>query len=410
MRLYREDMVRGTCNSIRKAAIPLCGLLMLIVSGCGGGDGGGTAQPFEILYSFGSSPTDATAPDGMLIQGTDGNFYGATSHGGASGKGVVFKITPAGEETLLHSFTGSPSDGASPENTRLIQGTDGNFYGVTPAGGAHGHGTIFMLTPEGIETVLYSFAGGTGDGALPFYGLVQGSDGNFYCTTLLGGLNNTGTVFKFTLTGVETILFSFAPFGGVAPTSLYAALLQGSDGNLYGMSSNGGANGHGTVFRITAAGVLTVLYSFGSSSSGDGIQPNIRLIFGSDGNLYGTTTNGGANDLGTVFKVTPGGAETVLYSFAEQPGDGNNPEGGLVQGSDGSLYGTTAFGGANDLGIVFKLAPDGVETVLYSFTGGPGDGSRPIGNMVEGSDGNLYGTTSEGGASNQGTFFRIAVN
>jgi uncharacterized repeat protein (TIGR03803 family) len=153
-----------------------------------------------------------------------------------------------------------------------------------------------------------------------------------------------------------------------------------------------------------------VLHSFGSSSSGDGIQPNIRLIFGSDGNLYGTTTNGGASGLGTVFKVTPAGAETVLYSFAEQPGDGNNPEGGLVQGSDGNFYGTTAFGGANDLGIVFKLTPDGVETVLYSFTGSPDDGSRPIGNMVEGSDGNLYGTTSNGGASNKGTFFRIAVN
>jgi uncharacterized repeat protein (TIGR03803 family) len=394
-----------------KALAAFCGLLVLVVNGCRGGGGHGGGGPLEILYSFGSSSTDATGPDGMLTQGTDGNFYGATSRGGASGKGVVFKITPTGEETLLHSFTGSPSDGASPETTRLIQGTDGNFYGVTPAGGANDRGTIFMLTPEGIETVLYSFAGGTGDGALPFCGLVQGSDGNFYGTTLQGGLNDTGTVFKFTLAGVETILFSFAPFGSVAATSLYAALLQGSDGNLYGMSMNGGLTNNGTVFRVTTDGALTVLHSFGGSD--DGFSPNLRLIFGNDGNLYGTTGDGGANaapvGLGTVFKLTPDGVETVLHSFAEKPLDGNHPEGGLVQGSDGNFYGTTAFGGANDLGTVFKLTPAGIETVLYSFTGGPSDGSRPIDNMVEGSDGYLYGMTSEGGASNQGTFFRIAV-
>jgi uncharacterized repeat protein (TIGR03803 family) len=356
-----------------------------------------TAQVESVLYSFGSG-SDGQIPIAGLIQGADGNFYGTTLGGGANGNGTVFKITPAGVETVLWSFSGG-SDGQNPA-AGLILGTDGNFYGETGNGGANGGGTVFKITPAGVETVLWSFGRGS-DGQNPIAGLIQGADGNFYGTTQDGGTNGAGTVFKVTPAGVETVLWSFG--SGSDGQTPQAGLIQGTDGNFYGTTVSGSANGNGMVFKLTPAGVETVLHSFAGGS--DGLNPAAGLILGTDGNFYGTTLNGGTNGDGTVFKITPAGVETVLHSFAGGS-DGWSPQAGLIQGADGNFYGTTLIGGTNGDGTVFKITPAGVETVLHSFAGGS-DGQNPQAGLIQGADGNFYGTTFNGGANGDGTVFKF---
>jgi uncharacterized repeat protein (TIGR03803 family) len=358
----------------------------------------------SVLYSFaGGRSGNGKFPGAGLIQGSsDGNFYGTTFAEGASNLGTVFSITPAGVETLLYSFGGAPNDGSFPF-AALIHGGDGNFYGTTSNGGANNDGTVFKITPAGVETVLYSFSGAPGDGAIPRAGLILGSDGNFYGTTQVGGTNSYGTVFKITPAGVETVLYSF---GGVPDAANpFAALVQSSDGNFYGTTLGGGANSYGTVFKITPAGVETVLYSFGGAP--DGFSPFAALVQGSDGNFWGTTINGGANDDGTVFSVTPAGVETVLNSFGASPSDGTRPQATLIQGSDGNFWGTTINAGANGDGTVFRITPAGVETVVYSFAGGPSDGANPQAALIQGSDANFYGIAFSGGANGDGMVFKI---
>jgi uncharacterized repeat protein (TIGR03803 family) len=358
-----------------------------------------------VVYSFNTGP-EGQNPVG-LIQGGDGNFYGITSKGGTSNLGTVFEITSAGVETVLHSFVGGATDGSLPAGA-LIQGSDGNFYGTTSNGGTNGYGTVFRITPAGIETVLYSFAGGTTDGISPSAALIQGSDGNFYGTTQAGGTSNSGTVFKITPLGVETVLHFFA--GGTTDGGFpIAALIQGGDGNFYGTTSGSGA---GTVFKITPSGVETVLHTFAGAPT-DGSTPAAALVLGSDGNFYGTTAGGGTSNTGTVFKITPGGVATVLHSFAGGTADGSRPNTALIQGNDGNFYGTSAYGGiggdvsmgSSGNGTVFRITSAGVETMLYSFAGGT-DGSNPSA-LILGADGIFYGTTSNGGSSNLGTVYRF---
>jgi uncharacterized repeat protein (TIGR03803 family) len=353
-----------------------------------------------VLYSFQSGTADGAYPTATAIQGSDGNFYGTTDTGGTANQGTMFKVTPLGVETMLYSF-GNGTDGQVPEGT-LIQGSDGNFYGTTGYGGTSGLGTVFKITPAGAETVLHSFSGG-GDGIVPFVGLVQGSDGNFYGTTGFGGTNNRGTVFKITPAGVETVLHSFG--SGTDGWDLGAPLIQGSDGNFYGVTTNGGTSASGTAFRITPAGVETVLYSFGSGGATDGTFPLAGLIQGRDGNFYGTTGAVGNTDSGTVFRITPLGVETILHTFGSGT-DGSTPEGQLIQSSDGNFYGTTASGGAADSGTIFRITPLGVETVLHSFGNGT-DGATPEAALIQGSDGSFYGTTGNGGTAGFGTVFRF---
>ena len=316
----------------------------------GGTNNGGTvfqitaAGAETVLYSFAAGTTDGDGP-GTLIQGSDGNFYGTTG-GGTAGIGTVFKVTPAGAETVLYSFAVGNTDGAYP--TVLIQGSDGNFYGITSQGGPSSNGTVFKVTPAGAETVLHSFAGGTTDGADPT-ALIQGSDGNFYGTTVAGGASNVGTVFKVTPTGAETVIYSFA--GGTIDGAYPHALIQSADGNFYGTTDGGGTSNNGTVLKVNPAGVETVLYSFGFGP--DGASPR-ALIQGSDGDFYGITLDGGTNNSGTVFKVAAAGVETVLYSFVGAPTDGSNPS-ALIQGSDGTFYGTTNEGGLYGEGTMFKF-------------------------------------------------------
>ena len=373
------------------------------------------------LYSF-TSPNDGARPSG-LVQGSDGNFYGTTSSGGNTdlnnpgGYGTVFKISINGALTTLYSFTGG-NGGANP-SAGLVQGNDGNFYGTTSSGGTNNSGTVFQISSNGALTNLYSFTGGN-DGANPTAGLVQGSDGYFYGTTEGGGTNDVeyggdGTVFKISPNGALSSLYSFT--GGNDPA---AALVQGRDGSFYGTTGWGGTNECGNVFKISSSGALTNLYSF--TGVNDGLHPQAGLVQATDGNFYGTT-GGGAGDLynasilniGSVFKISPNGVLTSLYSFTGT-NDGASPQAALVQGSDGNFYGTTEFNyhkadlnfGFYGAGTVFKISANGALTTLYSFTGG-NDGGNPQAALVQGSDGSFYGTTSGGGAGGGGTVFRLTI-
>lgn len=381
------------------AAIVALGLLTL--TSCGGGDGdssSSTPRVESILYSFKGGTADGSASQADLIQASDGDFYGTTFAGGTYGLGTVFRVTPAGVETALWSF-GSAGDGASPQ-AALIQASDGNFYGTTTGGGTNRAGTAFRLTPAGVETVLWSFGGAHGEGANPVSGLIQASDGSFYGTTMNGGAQGSGTVFRLTPAGSEAVLWSFGGTGdGAYPQ---AGLMQASDGNFYGTTK--GALDNGAVYRLTPAGVETVLWTFGGT--GDGFWPFAGLIQASDGNFYGTTEMGGANNAGTVFKVTPAGVETVLWSFGGG-NDGVNPWAKLIQASDGNFYGTTEEGGVNNTGTIFKLTPSGVETVLHSFgSNDTSDGVQPFAGLIQASDGTFYGTTIGAGANFAGTVFK----
>ncbi|HUD46490.1 MAG TPA: choice-of-anchor tandem repeat GloVer-containing protein [Candidatus Baltobacteraceae bacterium] len=358
------------------------------------------------LHSF-QGFSNGAEPVAGLVQGSDGYFYGTTEYGGMNGYGTVFKISATGAFTRLHSFDGN--DGASPK-AALVEGGDGNFYGTTWGGGTNGGwGTVFKISASGAFSSLYSFTGGS-DGSEPTAGLAQGSDGNFYGTTEGGGRYD-GTVFKISASGAFTSLYSFAglqPFNGDDGEYPEAALVLGSDGDFYGTTSAGGTNASsGTVFKISAGGVLTSIHSFAGT---DGVGPEAGLVQGSDGNFYGTTPYGGTNLYidGTVFKISASGAFTSLHSFDGK--DGTTPETALVQGSDGNFYGTTAGGGTNaDWGTVFKVSASGAFTSLYSFSGG-NDGGGPNG-LVQGSDGNFYGTTTTGGPSAYGgTVFKISAS
>jgi uncharacterized repeat protein (TIGR02543 family) len=324
--------------------------------------------------------------------------------------------SPAQTLTTLLSFDGA--NGANPDYVSLVQGSDGNLYGTTLNGGEYAGGTVFKITLTGELTTLYSFCVQTGcpDGELPQAGLVQGIDGNFYGTTEHGGAPaNAGTVFKITPTGTISTLYRFCTQGGTCADGAepLAALVQATDGNFYGTTARGGDQGAGTVFQITPTGTLTRLYSFCPQGGAcpDGQFPDAGLVQGTDGNFYGTTQRGGSNSVGEVFKITPSGTLTTLYSFCAQNycTDGEGPYAGLVQGTDGNFYGTTQGGGSNNAGEVFKITPSGTLTRLYSLCSLNGcvDGANPYAGLVQATDGNFYGTTTEGGTNGNGTVFKV---
>jgi len=331
-----------------------------------------------------------------LVQGKDGNLYGTTLYGGAHSDGTVFKVTPSGTLTTLHSFDGT--DGENPY-AGLVLGVDGNFYGTTYQGGTFGDGTAFKITPSGTLTTLHNFA--NTDGGFPACALVQGADKNFYGTTSYSTPTVYGSVFKMTPTGTVTTLAFFADSNGYDPL---AGLQLGSDGNFYGTTATGGTDDLGTVFKITPAGTLTSLHSFDNT---DGWEPEGQLIQASDGNFYGTTLRGGANGDGEVFKITPSGTFTLLHSFDIT--DGYEPNDGLVQATDGKFYGTTTGGGTpGALGTVFQMTSVGALTTVYSFMGGFTDGSTPFGGLAQYTNGSFLGTTSSGGSGSLGTIFSFS--
>ena len=342
-------------------------------------------------------------PDSGLTAGPDGDFYGTTTFGGAYGLGTVYKITPAGVHTVLYSFTGGPGDGQNPASG-LELGDDGVFYATTTAGGAFGRGTFFKITTAGVVTTLYSFAGTASSGENP-QGLTLLADGNFYGTTTAGGANGRGTIFRMTAQGVQTVLHSFAP--GAAGHTPVAGLSPNRDGYLYGVTYYGGTNDVGTIFRIAPDGTgYTTLHSFAGGPA-DGQYPGTKLRNVADGTLYGSTGGGGAGGKGTIFRYDPiSGAASVIHSFAGGPDDGNHPSCRLRVGIDGNLYGVTFYGGYFDRGTFFRITPAGTLAVLHSFAGGT-DGQGPNSSLLVTADGDFYGTTIAGGVTNNGTIYRI---
>ncbi len=314
--------------------------------------------------------------------------------------------------STLINFHGT--DGANPQAS-LVQGIDGDLYGTTGSGGDNGNGTVFKVTPSGTLTALsFCTEANCGDGARLLGGLVQTTEGNFYGTTFAGGDYDFGTVFRLAPNGTLTTLHSFCAqncYDGGLPS---AGLMQATDGNFYGTTSTYGRGGLGTIFRITPDGTLTTLYSFCTQADcADGGEPAARLIQATDGRMYGTTGAGGSNGYGTVFEVTQNGSLTTLYSFCGQSScaDGLQPS-QLLQAGDGTFYGTARYGGGRSgNGTVFRVTPRGTLTTLHRFcaqTDCP-DGAQPVGGLVQATDGNFYGTTEGGGATGVGTIFKITA-
>jgi len=302
-----------------------------------------TGGTLTTLYKFDREHGDF--PTSGLVLATDGKFYGTTPGGGGIyHNGSIYSMTPGGAVSFLFAFR--VENGIEPE-APLIQATDGTLYGTARLGGAYGYGTVFTIDAAGALTTLYSFTG-SDDGADPVGALVQAIDGDLYGTTTARGaaVGEDGTVFKITLQGGLTTLFSFNGTNGGQP---YAALIQAADGDFYGTTLSGGVSGYGTVFEMTPSGTLTTLLSF----LNDGAFPSSPLVQATDGNFYGATERGGDIGFGSVFKIDASGTLTTLHSF--EGSDGEYPYGGLVQATDGNFYGTTSAGGTGGHGTIFGL-------------------------------------------------------
>jgi len=363
------------------------------------------AQMESVFYSFPQVNGMSPYPYAGVVRDAKGNMYGTTWIGGASGSGTVYKVSPQGVATILYSFTGG-ADGANPIGA-LVRDASGNLYGTTNAGGANGVGAVFELSKGGTETVLHSFARNGIDGWGPWATLLRDKNGNLYGTAEYGGANGGGTVFELTPEGTETLLYSF----GANATDGYfpnPELVRDANGNFYGTTYAGGVNGVGTVFKLTATGTETVLHSFANNGL-DGYQPGAGVVRDGQGNVYGTTINGGPNGQGAVFRLSAKGVETVLLSF--NGFDGVHPYAALVRDKKGNLYGTAAGGGLDGLegyGSVFELVDGGVdENVLHIFAGGTDGGYPYRAALVLDSNGNLYGTTIYGGANLSGTIYKV---
>jgi uncharacterized repeat protein (TIGR03803 family) len=378
------------------------------------------AQTYSALYEFGGKTGDPASPQysGIIAQGRDGNLYStapATPVGGlCSFCGAVFKITPSGTLTVVYYFNDTAGSGYTPFGG-LTLGTDGNFYGTTKAGGTFNLGTVFKITAGGTLTKLYNF--GTCkypcvDGSYPIAPPVQGSDGNFYGTTpFTTNGTNDGMVYKITPAGKFTILYVFNGSSGAFPND---PLIQGTDGNFYGTTTLGGKTlgstcvvrsasfTCGTVFKMTPAGKVTFIYEFDKTHGAGPIGP---VIQGTDGNFYGTTSEGGTNGFGVVFKLTPAGVLTVLHDFNGT--DGKTPDAGLVQANDGAFYGVASAGGTLGFGTIFKITSTGTFKVLYNFENT--HGATPEVTLFQHTNGILYGDTDSGDSHGGGVFYSLNI-
>ena len=366
------------------------------------------AQTLSVIHNF-TGGSDGGNPVNGFMMGSKGMLFGTASSGGNSGLGVVFKLRGKGAVTVLHSFAGG-SDGAAP-NGGVVEDASGALYGTTTAGGTSGKGTVFRVKGKN-ETVLYSFAGGA-DGADPQAGLAMDASGNLFGTTSAGGPAGNGTVFELvppkggTGQWTERVLYTFGT-GSDGATPIGGVNLD-TAGNLYGTTSLGGAYGYGTIFQLTPGSVWTenILHSF--QNVADGTTPYAGLISDAAGNLYGAATDGGTNGGGTVFELTPSGGSWSFSVIASLPGWGiSGTFRNLVLDASGDIYGTTHCDGADSAGTIFELSPSGgnwTYTLLYTFTGGS-DGLFSISNLVM-KRGRLYGTTIDGGADGAGVIYEL---
>ena len=356
------------------------------------------AGKYHVLYRF-TGGDNAESPDSGLVRDDAGNLYGTTPFGGDNDgiEGIVYRLAPNGTETVLYNFD-DYRNGDTPESALYRDSTTGDLYGTTFYGGIHNQGVIFKLTPDGTETVLHSFNGAdSGDGAYPEAPLIRDKKGNFYSTASEGGTSKEGVVYKFAKDGTVTVLHSFSQTDGLFPAS---RLKMDKDGNLYGTAPRGGPSDNGVVFKVTPDGAFTLIHSF--TGGKDGTGPVGGVVTDSEGNLYGATSNGAdvscfagpPPGCGTVYKIAPDGKLTVLHTFHGGK-DGEIPLAELFRSKSGTLYGTTAAGGDDNRdGTVFRIDPDGNYRIIHRFNNV--DGSGPAGKLIE-ANGILYGTTSYGG-------------
>lgn len=362
------------------------------------------AQHLKPLHQFdGSIPGDGAFPHSPLLLDSAGNLFGTTLDGG-TGDGTVFRIDSAGNESVLFAFDSAVS-GAGPDST-LIEDKAGHLYGVAIEGGPGGGGVVFKLSPNGELTILHAFQiRNKTSPAVPAGGLLMDNEGNLFGTTYSGGNGNNlpncpadcGTIFRVDPTGKFQLLYQFT--GGVDGSQPFGPLLADANGALYGIARAGGdltcpdpdlpGDGCGTVFKISRGGGLKVLHVFRGSR--DGATPQPGLVFDSTGNLYGATLHGGISDQGLVYKITPDGTYTVVHRFVNK--DGTSPNGSLVVDPDGDLWGTTNFGTFRHQGSIFRLSPDGEVTVLHRFVGEL-DGGVPQAGLIRSAHGNFFGTTT----------------
>jgi uncharacterized repeat protein (TIGR03803 family) len=365
---------------------------------------GATGQTFTTLATF--EGTNGSGPFAPLVQGSDGNFYGTTVVGGENGMGVVFSLNSAGTMNVLYNFCSQTNciDGATPWGG-LVQTSDGIFYGTTTYGGANNCGTVFSTTTTGTLTTLVSFDCSDSTGGYPYSGLLLGSDGNLYGSTSYSAVNG-GSVFRLTLSGELTVLHHFCQFSDNCVDGIGGAsvLIEDASGTLYGSTqAGGGPDNGGTVFKISSDGTETVLHSFCvDSDCSDGSRPN-SVILGSDGTIYGTTFGGGNDFAGTVFTISPIGEFNTLYLFSSQSQGGDahpsNPYAGLLQGSDGNFYGTTYVSNTS-AGTIYSITPAGAVTLLHNFANSEGEFLQSP--LIQGTDGDFYGTAAMGGDTSCG--------
>ena len=394
----------------RLAAVFVCAFASLVVVGTSGATTG--AVSFSVLHSF-SGPEGET-PAAPLVQGADGFFYGVAAHGGdftasPDGRGTAFRMDASGNVTTLHVFGGPEGDVPN----SLIQGRDGFFYGTATYGGSgpldslfRGFGAIFRMDSAGNVTVLKAFPGGTG-GAYPGP-IMQGADGALYGTAsfdLVTWSQFSGLVYRLDpATGDFRVLHSFVPTEGQGPTG---RLFQGADGFFYGTTNQGGTWNMGVVYKVDTLGHFVLLHSFSPFFPGEGSEPKGGVIQASDGFFYGTTEQGGYG--GEIFRMDAAGNLTVIHRFDSYFSDGGRPRSGLIEGRDGFLYGTTPSGGqpvdGSRYGVVYRMDKVGTVTVLHTFRGP--DGREPWAGLVQGADGQLYGSTVVGGAFGLGVLFRV---
>ena len=385
-----------------------------------------------VLWNFSNSNGDGAFPwSNVLISDVNGNLYGVTGGGGSNSTGMVFELSPNGNggysETVIYDFKASGSGDGSTPYGGLARDDAGNLYGATQGGGANSTGSVYMLSPKAggnwTERILYSFsASGATDGSTPSGGVIIGKDRTLHGTTTYGGAYSSGTVFQISKTqsGItEKVLHNFgAPGDGEFP---YDPVVADPEGNLYGATSIGGASGSGCIYRLSlqnGSWSESVLYSFtGKNGDGSGMY-YVGLIGDKSRDIYGTTAFGGANNTGTVWelvysKASNSYSEKILYTFGStSSGDGNYPYAGITVDGTGALYGTTEQGGSTqNSGTVYKLTKSGstwTESIVHNFTGGSSDGQDPSGNLLLGSDGNLYGMAQYGGTSSDGIVYAIA--
>lgn len=359
------------------------------------------AQTFSLLYSF-TGLLDGGDPYATLVRDGAGNLYGTTFYAGKFNAGVVFKVKAAGKETVLFNFPGGA--GGEYPFAGLVRDSAGNLYGTTSGGVGTSNGTVFKVSKPGKQAILHNFAGGTKDGCAPYGDLLQDAAGNLYGTTQSCGAFGNGTVFKVSKTGKETVLHSFAGGPKDGATPVFTGLIMDAKGNLYGITELGGAFGNGTVYRLSPSGKVTLLHSFAGGTK-DGCDPYGTPAMDKLGNLYGTAVACGTSNVGIVWRVSPTGKETVLHNFSGGPSDGALPQAGVIMDANGNLYGDTTGGGSSGDGTVFKVSRTGKETVLHSFSGP--DGKSPQADLIRDAKGTLYGTTYQGGSVGYGTVWQI---